>query len=158
MKPFYITPSLKTLLFILLFIFPPIIASAQDGDQTENALVVDHKNTELEWGGCPEFMPAGCNIAVLHGDPASENSDILFRVPANSDIPLHWHNSAERMVLISGEMEVTYEGEDTQTLKTGSYAYGPAKKPHTAKCKDKGTCVLFIAFEKPVDAFAGKGK
>lgn len=158
MKPFYITPSLKTLLFILLFIFPPIIASAQDGDQMENALVVDHKNTELEWGGCPEFMPAGCNIAVLHGDPASENSDILFRVPANSDIPLHWHNSAERMVLISGEMEVTYEGEDTQTLKTGSYAYGPAKKPHTAKCKDKGTCVLFIAFEKPVDAFAGKGK
>lgn len=158
MKPFYITPSLKTLLFILLFIFPPIIASAQDGDQMENALVVDHKNTELEWGGCPEFMPAGCNIAVLHGDPTSENSDILFRVPANSDIPLHWHNSAERMVLISGEMEVTYEGEDSQTLKTGSYAYGPAKKPHTAKCKDKGTCVLFIAFEKPVDAFAGKGK
>lgn len=158
MKPFYITPSLKTPLFILLFIFSPIIASAQDGDQTENALVVDHKNTELEWGGCPEFMPAGCNIAVLHGDPASENSDILFRVPANSDIPLHWHNSAERMVLISGEMEVTYEGEDTQTLRTGSYAYGPAKKPHTAKCKDKGTCVLFIAFEKPVDAFAGKGK
>ena len=158
MKPFYITPSLKAPLFILLFIFSPIIASSQDGGQTENSVVVDHKSTELEWGGCPEFMPAGCNIAVLHGDPTSENSDILFKVPANSDIPLHWHNSAERMVLISGEMEVTYEGEDTQTLRTGSYAYGPAKKPHTAKCNDKGPCVLFIAFEKPVDAFAGKGK
>ncbi|TBW29178.1 cupin domain-containing protein [Gramella sp. KN1008] len=131
---------------------------AQDGKQTEKSVVIDHNSADLNWGGCPEFMPAGCNIAVLHGDPAKTNSDILFKVPANSDIPLHWHNSAERMILISGEMEVTYEGEDTRTLKEGSYAYGPAQKPHTAKCKDKGPCVLFIAFEDPVDAFAGKGK
>jgi quercetin dioxygenase-like cupin family protein len=56
------------------------------------------------------------------------------------------------MILISGEMEVTYDGEKTQTLKQGTYAYGPANKPHMAKCGDAGPCVLFIAFEKPLDA------
>ncbi|MBT8319149.1 MAG: cupin domain-containing protein, partial [Gramella sp.] len=117
---------------------------------------VDINNSTLEWGGCPDFMPEGCNISVLQGDPALGNSDVLFKVPANTDIPMHWHNSAERMILISGEMDVTYEGEETQTLKSGTYAYGPAKKPHTARCKDSGPCVLFIAFIDAVDAFAGK--
>ncbi|MCM8570132.1 cupin domain-containing protein [Gramella jeungdoensis] len=153
-----IKESEKVFLSFLILLFMVAASYAQDGKQKEKSTVVDHKDTELNWGGCPDFMPNGCNIAILHGDPASNNADILFKVPANSDIPLHWHNSAERMILISGEMEVTYEGESTQILKVGSYGYGPAKKPHTAKCKDKGPCILFIAFEKPVDAFAGNGK
>lgn len=157
MKRIKIIRILPASVFILLFTFASSFSYAQDGKQVEKSVVTDHKATDLQWGGCPEFMPDGCNIAILHGDPEKQNSDILFRVPANSNIPLHWHNSAERMVLISGELEVTYEGEGTQTLKVGSYGYGPAKKPHTAKCKDKGPCVLFIAFEKPVDAFAGNG-
>ncbi len=108
----------------------------------------------LQWGPCPSFMPEGCNIAVLHGDPSKENSDVLFRVNGKSSIPNHWHSSAERMVLLSGKMEVTYEGEDTSTMKLGNYAFGPAKKPHTAKCVSKDPCVLYIGFNEPVDAYA----
>ncbi len=118
----------------------------------EESVVMDTDSSELVWGPCPEFMPNGCEVAVLHGDPAKPNVDILFRVPSNSDIPEHYHNSVERMILLAGELDVTYEGEKTQTLKQGSYAYGPAKKPHSAKCGNAGPCVLFIAFEKPIDA------
>lgn len=110
-------------------------------------------DTGLEWGPCPPFMPEGCAIAVLHGDPSKVNVDVLFKVEANSDIPNHWHNSPERMILLSGELKVKYEGEKTQTMKIGSYAYGPSKKPHTAKCGDDGPCIIFIAFENPLDAF-----
>jgi len=56
------------------------------------------------------------------------------------------------MILIAGELKVTYEGEKTPTMKVGSYAYGPSKKHHTAKCISKKPCVLFIAFEEPLDA------
>ncbi len=31
------------------------------------------------------------------------------------------------MILIAGELEVTYEGETTQTMKVGSYAYDLSK-------------------------------
>lgn len=109
---------------------------------------------DIQWGPCPEFLPDGCEIAILHGDPAKRNVDIFFKVPANSIIPNHAHTSAERMILVSGEMQVTYEGEEPQQLEVGSYAYGPAKKPHTARCGNEGPCVLFIAFEEPLDAYA----
>jgi hypothetical protein len=39
-------------------------------------------------------------------------------------------------------------------MNVGDYAYGPAKKPHTAKCLSKDPCILFIGFGEPLDAFA----
>jgi len=123
-------------------------------NNSEQSLVINANDNSLKWGPCPEFMPNGCEIAVLHGDPAKENVDVLFKIPPNTDFPEHWHNSAERMVLLSGELTVTYNGENTRSLKKGDYAYGPAKKPHNGRCGDSGPCVLFIGFEKPLDAFA----
>ncbi len=141
-------------LSLLITAIFPLISFGQDSNDRilENSLVKDFSSSNITWGPCPEFMPEGCEIAILHGDPAKQNVDILFRLPANSDIPNHWHNSPERMILLSGELEVTYQGETTQILKQGNYAYGPAKKPHSGKCGNAGPCVLFIAFENPLDA------
>jgi quercetin dioxygenase-like cupin family protein len=122
-------------------------------ERTQEQLVsYTHSDSQLQWGPCPEFLPKGCRIAVLHGDPAERNADIFFEVPANAVIPKHWHTSAERIILVSGELQVTYEGKQTQVLKPGSYAYGPAKLAHSGVCAAGDPCVLFIAFEEPVDA------
>ncbi|CAI6166640.1 MAG: hypothetical protein SPLUMA2_SPLUMAMAG2_01341 [uncultured Sulfurimonas sp.] len=88
----------------------------------------------------------------MNGDPAKPNLDIFFKVPADFKIPNHWHTSAERLILVSGNLEVTYEGQDTKLIKTGMYAYGPAKHPHTSYCKKGKACILFIVFEDPLDA------
>jgi mannose-6-phosphate isomerase-like protein (cupin superfamily) len=109
-------------------------------------------DAELQWGPCPAFFPAGCQIATLHGDPAKPNADVFFRVPARYDLPAHWHSSPERMVLVSGELHVTYDGQEPVVLEPGSYAYGPAKAVHRGRCVSEEPCVLFIAFEGPVDA------
>lgn len=106
----------------------------------------------LEWGPCPPFIPEGCKIAVLHGNPAAKDADVFFKVPGGFDIPEHWHTSAERMVLVKGELAVTYKGQAPFTLEEGMYAYGPARQPHSAHCASRGECVLFIAFDQPVDA------
>lgn len=107
---------------------------------------------KLRWGPCPPFLPAGCQIAVLRGNPAEPNADVYFKVPPKSKLAAHWHTSAERMVLVSGELHVTYEGQEKVVLKAGSYAYGPPKVPHSGECVSAVPCVLFIAFESPVDA------
>lgn len=118
----------------------------------ELALTRTMNDADLQWGPCPAFMPEGCKVAVLHGDPAQDNLDVFFKAPGKATIPLHWHTSAERMILIAGELHVTYDGQETAILKPGTYAYGPAKRPHDAYCASDADCVLFIAFESPLDA------
>ena len=61
------------------------------------------------------------------------------------------------MILVAGELHVTYEGQETAVLKPGSYAYGPAKARHKGRCASAGPCVLFIAFESPIDAVLSEG-
>ncbi|MBY5921516.1 cupin domain-containing protein [Ferrimonas balearica] len=119
----------------------------------ELALSLSPDDSIVQWGPCPAFFPEGCELAVIHGDPAKPNADILFKIPGGYAFPPHWHTSAERMVLVSGEMRLTYEGQDPATLKTGMYAYGPAKAVHHGQCVSTEPCVLVIAFEAPVDAF-----
>lgn len=56
------------------------------------------------------------------------------------------------MVLVSGELHLTYDGQEPTVLRPRTYAYGPAKLPHKGHCAEGDPCVLFIAFELPVDA------
>ncbi|HUP91049.1 MAG TPA: cupin domain-containing protein [Solimonas sp.] len=118
----------------------------------EPALAHTLDDAQLKWGPCPAFIPKGCEIAVLHGDPSKPNVDVFFKVPGGFTIPAHTHTSAERMVLVSGQLDVTYEGQSPITLKTGAYAYGPAGKSHRAVCAKGAPCVLFIGFESALDA------
>ncbi len=127
-----------------------VTVAAQEQAVTRSAL-----DPQLQWGPCPTFMPTGCGLVVLHGDPTKPNADVFLRIPANSTIPEHWHTSAERMVLIAGELSVRYQGQDVVVLRPGTYAYGPAALSHSASCAGGAACVLFIAFESAVDAVPG---
>lgn len=118
----------------------------------EPALARSADDAQLMWAQCPAFMPPACRLAVLHGDPTKPNADAFLKLPPNATIPEHWHTSAERMVLVAGEMSVSYKGQAKVLLKPGMYAYGPAKLPHAATCTGSATCILFIAFESAVDA------
>ncbi len=146
MKRSLVIPALVAGSLAIAVIAAPVSAEQQ-------ALVWNADDPDLEWVDCPGFIPDGCRIAVLQGDPAGNNADIFFRLPPGTFVPYHWHTSAERMILVSGQLEVDYDGQEPVTLRPGSYAYGPAGLPHTAHCLDGADdCVLFIAFEEPVDA------
>ncbi len=147
---------IKSLALLPALLAAPLALAAAPAQ--EKALVISADSDQLEWGPCPEFIPAGCEIAVLHGNPADKNADIFFKVPADFKIPYHWHNSQERMVLVSGELEVTYDGQPTAVIKAGEYAYGPAKLPHDAYCRKGDPCILFIGFVLPVDAMPLEAK
>lgn len=135
---------------ITLLILTPAAMMAQDKNMS---FIQNAESENLEWGNCPAFMPNSCELVVLQGDPAKPNADVFFKMQPNTTVPNHWHHSAERMVMIKGEMEVKYKGQEAAVLTAGTYAYGPPEKPHTASCLSKEPCVLFIAFSKPVDAF-----
>jgi quercetin dioxygenase-like cupin family protein len=150
MPPITLTGRLtRTLLLALLW----LVCSSPNAEPAA-ALARTVGDADLEWGPCPDFIPAGCEIAVLHGNPEKRNADIFFKVPPGFTVPHHRHTSAERMVLVAGELLVQYDGQEAIILKPGAYAYGPPQLPHSATCQSEEPCVLFIAFEEPVDAMA----
>lgn len=148
MKSSYIS-RITFITVILVLLFHP--GYSQDEGQ---AFIWNADDDELEWLPCPEFMPDGCRLAVLQGNPEERNADIFFKLPGGTTAPHHWHTSAERMVLISGELHIDYDGQDPVVMKPGTYAYGPAELPHVASCVSDEPCILFIAFEEPVDAIS----
>jgi quercetin dioxygenase-like cupin family protein len=144
-------------LAVLVSVNACLAAIAVAESASAKALAITASDPNLIWGPCPPIFPKGCEIAVLHGDPAHANADVFLRVPAKYEIPPHTHTSPERMVLVAGELHVTYQGQAVAVLKPGTYAYGPAKAPHKASCTSAAACVLFIAFESAVDAHPFEG-
>lgn len=120
----------------------------------EPALAIKYDDKEREWGGCPLPFPQDhtCSVTVLHGDPAKKNADIFIKIAPDTALGYHKHTSAERMVLLTGQLRVHYDGQAPVVLTPGTYAYGPPELPHTADCIGSEECILFIAFEQPVDA------
>lgn len=134
-------------------VFAALSASAAVAESSSKALAIPASDSNIKWGNCPPFLPAGCALGVLNGDPKKPNADVFFKLPAGAVLPHHYHTSAERMVLVSGELNITYDGQDPVTLKPGMYAYGPPNLGHKGQCAaGKDACILFIAFEGPVDA------
>lgn len=128
----------------------PEVAVAQGA--SEAPLAIKASDSSVTWGVCPAIFPGACEIAVLHGDPAKPNSDIMLRVGAGYELPRHRHSSAERMILLEGKLRVKYDGTEEVELTPATYAYGPAGLPHEGKCVSQSRCILFIAFEGAVDA------
>ena len=132
-------------------------AAATAAAVNEAMLIKTAADSTLTWGACPAPLPAGCELAVLHGDPSKPNADVLLKIPAGYAIPPHTHSSPERMILLSGQLDVRYQGAQPGRLLPGTYAYGPAGRPHAATCMAAEPCVLFIAFEGPVDVLPYEG-
>lgn len=121
------------------------------------AFTINPNSPDLKWGPCPPIFPKTCELTALHGDPSKPNADMLLKIKKGAYLAAHTHTSAERMILVGGKMEIKYQGQEKRILKKGDYAYGPAKRPHEGKCLS-GTCLLFIAFEQPVDALIFEGE
>lgn len=134
-----------------------LMSGASEAAAPETPLVLAVGDPALKWGPCPQpFMP-GCEIAVLHGDTERPNADVFLRVPSGYRLPPHTHSSAERMVLVTGELKVRYQNAAPSTLNAGDYAFGPAGRPHDGSCISRQSYTLFIAFEGPVDAMPFNG-
>jgi quercetin dioxygenase-like cupin family protein len=140
-----------------IFTLSAIAVTPALAEMSAKALNGLYTDSGVKWAGCPEFLPKDCALSVLNGDPAKPNADLWFKLMPGSDLPEHYHTSAERMVLVSGELNIQYTGQDPVVLKPGMYAYGPANLAHKGSCSaGSDPCVLFIAFEGPVDAMPTK--
>ena len=141
----------KFLIFVALLQLQFVFAQEDNSNELENSISKSHHDKSLIWLPAPDFFPK-CSFTILHGEMTKPNLDLFFKIEPNTEVVNHTHKSPERMILMSGDLEVQYEGEQSRIVRAGSYLYGPANKPHKAKCLDNGPCVLFIALVETFDA------
>lgn len=75
------------------------------------------------WQPCPPTLPPGCEMAVLDGNPQTDDLfTVRFRVSDTFVMPPHWHPKDERVTIISGTAAVAF-GADSE--RQDAIEFGP---------------------------------
>lgn len=116
------------------------VALAQSGAHTAS----DHTMAtaeELKWVDIPS-LPPGAKLAVIEG-PLNQAGPITFRLklPANYQIPAHWHPAIEHVTVISGTFNMgagdKLDRAKTKALTAGGIAIMQPKTTHFAWNKEE---------------------
>ena len=127
------------------------VASAARGEQQD-----------LQWGPAPG-LPAGAEIAVLQGDPTSNQPfTIRLRFPNGYKVPPHTHPTVENVTVLSGTflagMGTTFDESQMQAFGRDGFASIPAEHAHYAKARGLTVVQLhavgpfLINYVNPADA------
>ncbi len=118
------------------------VASAQSGAHT--TMPSDHLMVtpdEFKWVDIPS-LPPGAKLAVIEG-PLNQAGPVTFRLrlPANYQIPAHWHPAIEHVTVISGTFNMgsgdKFDRVHTKALTAGSIAIMQPKTTHFAWNKEE---------------------
>jgi ChrR-like protein with cupin domain len=111
---------------------------------------------KVQWSPAPPVLPAGAQIAVLEGNPAEKGPITMrLKLPANYNIPAHWHSMQERVTVLSGSFHAgmgdKLDKQSSATLEPGGFVMLPAKMHHFAWTS--APTVVQINLEGPFDIF-----
>src|SRR5262249_26896765 len=90
-------------------------------------------------------LPPAAFGANLWGDPATGPYGFVGKFPVNFRVPLHSHTNDVRVVMLKGNMVITYPGELEVEIAEGGYFLLPARRAYVASCA-KGC--EFLAFDQ----------
>ena len=100
---------------------------------------------DIEWKPCPPNLPAGCEMAVLEGNPKSNDLfTVRFRINGEFIMPPHTHPKDERVTILQGKAYVAFGKdaikEDAKVFRPGDYYVNARNEIHTVWA-DPGTTI-----------------
>jgi quercetin dioxygenase-like cupin family protein len=119
----------------LIFIVSSAAASAQMNAGTPTIVTMN----DVKWMPGTGMMK-GIDVAVLSGDPMKSGPYVMrLRIPANTNMPPHYHGDTENVTVISGALLVglgdTVDTSKMKELGPGDFASIPANVHHYAMTK-----------------------
>jgi quercetin dioxygenase-like cupin family protein len=125
---------------IVAAMFVLVIAAATGAAETKGAAgkpeAVTVAAADMKFGPAPPVLPAGAQLAVLHGDPTKKGPFVArFKLPAGYKIAPHWHSNDEELTIISGTFVLSMgdqAGQNAHSMTAGAYHFLPAKMHHSA--------------------------
>jgi len=105
-----------------------------------NAATEESSSPEFTWGPAPAVFPAGAQMAVIQGNPGSNQPfTVRLRFPDGYRIAPHTHPTDEHVTVLRGTILVGM-GEKTdansmQALGIGGFVTAPANHAHYAQAR-----------------------
>jgi hypothetical protein len=108
---------------------------------------------DVKYGPPPPVLPAGAQLAVLHGDPGKKGPFAMrLKLPDGYKIAPHWHTGDEELTVLSGTFVLAMgdrAGENSHAMEVGAYHFLPGKMHHSAATK--GETVIEVHGYGPFD-------
>lgn len=123
--------------FLLLAMVVVLVSAQMPSTQAPAASVVYMTPDKVSWKPVPAGLPAGAQVSVLSGDPASDGPFVLrLKMPDGYKIPPHRHPVTETTTVLSGELRVgigdTWDDAKLQSLPQQSMVSIPPGQSHFA--------------------------
>jgi quercetin dioxygenase-like cupin family protein len=123
-------------------------ASPSASDATTTAIAAEgpsasrSSDDDFQWGPAPAVFPAGAQMAVLQGNPASTDLfTVRLRFPNGYVIPPHTHPTDENVTVIYGNFKVgmgtAIDPASMLTLHEGGFITAPANMAHYAAAQGR---------------------
>ena len=95
---------------------------------------------DFQWGPAPPVFPPGAEMAVLQGDPGSNNEfTVRLRFPNGYRIPAHTHPTAENVTVLEGTflagMGQQFDESALTAYQRDGFASIPANHAHFAMAR-----------------------
>ena len=111
-------------LLFLLLVFGPIQSLADDSSFPEGTVQHVVLARDIAWRPCPANLPAGCEIAILEGNPQEPGLfTVRFRLSDSFAMPPHTHPKDERVTIIQGRANVAF-GKDASLENATEFTTG----------------------------------
>jgi hypothetical protein len=108
---------------------------------------------DVKFGPPPPVLPAGAQLAVLHGDPTRNGPFAMrLKLPDGYRIAPHWHSKDEELTIISGTFMMAMgdkADQDVHAMTAGAYHFLPARMHHSAAAR--GETVVEVHGTGPFD-------
>jgi quercetin dioxygenase-like cupin family protein len=121
----------------------PSVGETKSPEESVQLVVLDK---DVAWRPCPPHLPSGCEIAVLEGDPRSnEIFTVRFRLAGDFVMPPHTHPNDERVTVLQGSVSIAFgigaKRESAKRFGTGDYYVNFRDAIHTVWSDEKDTVV-----------------
>lgn len=109
--------------------------------------------SKVVWGPLDvEGLPKGGEIAVLRGDLAKGDAEVLLRFPPGYKVPNHSHTSDEVYMWLSGAFTlISHDGKRTEFAGPAYISFPGNAPPHGLECGTAAPCVAYLKYSRPFD-------
>jgi len=140
----------------MLFVAGGGAPSVGEMKSPEESVQLAVHNEAVAWRTCPPHLPSSCEIAILEGNPKSnEIFTVRFRLGGDFVMPPHTHPKDERVTILQGSVSVAFgigaKRESAKRFGAGDYYVNFRGGIHTV-WSDEDDTVLQITGIGPWEA------